>query len=73
MRDAGRDRKEGRNIVKALIDRLRRMLRKKEKPPDGDPYAYVGAPLHRGPKGRSAAAVAEIEDDSYRNYPLRQR
>gem|GEM_PF-4918987 len=26
----------------------------------------------RGPKGRSRAAVAEPEDDSYRAYPTRQ-
>jgi hypothetical protein len=71
MRDAGRNSKKERAVWKELMDQLRRILRKKEKPPEGDPYAYVGAPLRRGPKGRSGAAVAEIEDDSYRNHPPR--
>jgi hypothetical protein len=48
---------------KKLENLLRHILRKKEKPPEGDPYAYVGAPLRRGPRGRSGAAVAEIEED----------
>jgi len=57
--------------VQTLIDQVRRLLRKKS-PPEGDPYAYVTAPLRRGPKGRSGAAVAEIEDDSWRTFPPRQ-
>ncbi len=56
---------------KRLMDALRRLWHKKEKPPEGDPYAYVGAPMRRGPKGRSGAAVAEIEDDSFRSFPPR--
>ena len=63
---------EKRKIIKKLMDRIRRILRKKEKPPEGDPYAYVGSPLRRGPKGRSGAAVAEIEDDSFRSFPPRR-
>jgi len=51
---------------------IRRWNRKKQAPPEGDPYAYVGAPLRRGPKGRSGAAVAEIEDDSFQSFPPRQ-
>lgn len=69
MRDAGSSKK--RALWKELMDKLRHILRKKEKPPEGDPYAYVGAPLRRGPNTRSGAAVAEIEDDSYRSDPLR--
>lgn len=48
---------------RAAIDFLKRLLGKKPAQP-GDPYAYVMAPVRRGPKGRSGAAVAEIEDDS---------
>jgi len=66
------DNRKDRTLVQALMDQIRRMLRKKQSPPEGDPYAYVGAALHRGPKGRSGAAVAEIEDDSYRSFPPRQ-
>jgi hypothetical protein len=54
------------------MDQLRRILRKKQFPPEGDPYAYVGAPLRRGPKGRSSAAAAEIEDDSFQSFPPRR-
>jgi hypothetical protein len=54
---------------KMLVDFLRR-----RKPPSSpaDPYAYVTAPLKHGPKGRSGAAVAEIEDDSFRAFPPRR-
>jgi hypothetical protein len=55
-----------------LWDRVRRLLGKKPTPPPGDPYAYRMAPVRRGPKGRSGAAVAEPEDDSYRAYPPRR-
>ena len=54
-----------------MLDLLKRLLRKKPTQP-GDPYAYVMAPVRRGPKGRSGAAVAEIEDDSYRSFPPRR-
>jgi len=67
MPDAGHKRSR----FQALLDFLRRMLGKKPTPPS-DPYAYVPAPLRRGPKGRGGAAVAEIEDDSYRSYPPRR-
>jgi hypothetical protein len=55
MADAGRKRSR----VRMLLDFLRRLLGKNPTPP-GDPYAYVTAPLRRGPKGRSGAAIAEI-------------
>jgi hypothetical protein len=58
-------------LTKRIEDAIRRLLRKKESPPEGDPYAYVGALLRRGPKGRSGAALAEIEDDSFRSHPPR--
>lgn len=66
------DRGRGRSLAKTLIERIRRLLRKSHGPAEGDPYAYVTAPLRRGPKGRSGAAVAEIEDDSYRSFPPRK-
>jgi hypothetical protein len=62
-----------RSRIKILIDSIRRLLRREPTPPPGDPYAYVTAPLRRGPKGRSGAAVAEIEDDSYRTFPPRRQ
>ena len=54
-----------------VLDFLRRLLGRKPAPP-GDPYANVTAPVRRGPKGRSGAAVAEREDDSYRSFPPRR-
>ncbi len=70
MRDIG----PKRSLVKRLQDSLRRLLRRKPSPPpaDGDPYAYRMAPVRRGPKGRSGAAVAEIEEDSYQTLSPRQ-
>jgi len=67
MSDAG----EERSRFRIALDFLKRLLGKKAAPP-GDPYAYAMAPLRRGPKGRSGAAVAEIEDDSYRCFPARR-
>ena len=67
MRDSG----ERPSRFRLVIDFLKRLLGKKTAPP-GDPYAYAMAPLRRGPKGRSGAAVAEIEDDSYRSFPPRR-
>lgn len=58
------------SLMKKIREAIRRLLRKDPAPP-GDPYAYVMAPLLRGPKGRSGAAVAEIEDDSCRSFPPR--
>jgi hypothetical protein len=66
------DNRKSRSRRQALVDRLRRLFRKKQAPPEGDPYAYVAAPLRRGPKGRSGAAIADIEDDSYRSFPPRR-
>jgi hypothetical protein len=62
---------EKRGRLRAVLDALKRLLGRRPAAP-GDPYAYVTAPLRRGPKGRSGAAVAEIEDDSYRSFPPRK-
>jgi hypothetical protein len=62
---------EKRNRLRALLESLKRLFGRKPAAP-GDPYACVTAPLRRGPKGRSGAAVAEIEDDSYRSFPPRK-
>jgi hypothetical protein len=66
------DNRKDRTLRQILMDQLRRILRKKQSPPEGDPYAYVGARLRRGPKGRSGAAVAEIDDDSFQSFPPRR-
>lgn len=51
-----------------MLDSLLRLLGRKPTPPPGDPYAYIMAPLRHGPKGRSGAAVAEIEDGSFEKF-----
>lgn len=68
MPDAG----EKPSGFRVVLDFLKRLLGKKSGPP-GDPYAYAMAPVRRGPKGRSGAAVAEIEDDSHQSFPPRRR
>jgi hypothetical protein len=75
------DADETRPRLKFLLESLRsllsggrtlyRRLRRKQPPPPADPCAYVPAPLRRGPKGRSGAAVAEIEEDSFQSFPPR--
>ena len=65
------DTSENRSKLQILLDFLKRLLRRKPAPP-GDPYAYAMAPLRRGPKGRSGAAVAEIEEDGYQSFPPRR-
>ena len=67
------DNRKKSSLLEELREAVRQLLRKKEKPPEGDPYANVPAPLRRGPKGRSGAAVAEIEDDSDRGFPPRHQ
>ena len=69
MADAGKERSR----LRIVLDTLRRLLGKKPTPPPSDPYAYRMAPVLRGPSGRSGAAVAEIEDDSYRAFPPRRQ
>ena len=60
------DAEERRSTFKRILDLLKRLLGKNPASP-GDP-----APVRRGPKGRSGAAVAEIEDDSFRSFPRRR-
>jgi len=67
MAEAG----EKRSRFRILFDFLKRLLGRKPAQP-GDPYAYVTAPVRRGPKGRSGAAVAEIEEDSFQSFPPRR-
>jgi len=57
--------------LKSIIEFVKRLVGRKPAAP-GDPHAYVMAPVRRGPKGRSGAAVAEIEDDSFRSFPPRR-
>jgi hypothetical protein len=59
--------------MKRFMDLARRILGRKPSPPPADPYAYRMAPVRRGPKGRSGAAIAEIEDDSQRSFPPRRQ
>jgi hypothetical protein len=48
------------STLQRVLDWLRRRRGEPETPPD--PYAYQMAPLRRGPKGRSGAAVAELDE-----------
>jgi len=65
------DAREKRSRVRMILDFLKRLLGGKPSAP-GDPYSYVTAPVHRGPKAHSGAAVAEIEDDSFESFPPRR-
>jgi hypothetical protein len=67
-----RDARQKRSRFKVVLDFLKRLLGKKPAQPE-DPYAYAMAPLRRGPKGRSGAAVAEIEDEQFNSYPPRKK
>jgi hypothetical protein len=60
-----------RSRFRMVVDFVKRLLGKKPTQP-GAPYAYVMAPVRRGPKGRSGAAVADIEDDSFESVPPRR-
>jgi hypothetical protein len=68
MNDAG----EKGSRFRLVLDFLKRLLGGKPERP-GDPHAYVTSPVKHGPKGRSGAAVAEIEDDSLGNFPPRRQ
>jgi hypothetical protein len=71
MPDAGKKRSRARAMLDFLRLVAKKAFGKKPPPQPGDPYAYQMAPLRRGPKGRSGAAVAEPEEDSYRAFPPR--
>jgi hypothetical protein len=45
-----------------LLDRIARLLRRRPEPEPEDPYAYRMAPVKRPPRGRSGAAVAELDE-----------
>jgi hypothetical protein len=62
-------RQSGRSLFRTLKSWLSR-IRNKPQPPDPD--ADRLAPVRRGPKGRSGAAVAEPEDYSFESIPLRK-
>jgi hypothetical protein len=59
------------STLKRIQEAIRRLLGGKPPSQPGDPYAYAMAPLRRGPNNRSGAAVAEIEEGSYRSFPPR--
>ena len=61
-----RDASEKPSRFRIVLEFLKGLLGRTPAPP-GDPYAYVMAPVRRGPKGRSGAAVAEIEDERPRS------
>ena len=58
-----------RHRFQVLKDLLRRIFRRKPKSL-GDSYAELLVPVGRGPRGRSGAAVAEVEEDTFRVFPL---
>ncbi|HXM23048.1 MAG TPA: hypothetical protein VN948_17455 [Terriglobales bacterium] len=74
------DSQSQRTALQVLLDLWHRIRRKPHDvhsvyirgTPPTDPYAYRLVPVRRGPKGRSGAAVAEPEDDSYRSFPPRR-
>jgi len=63
--------KTRRTFLETLRHLLQRLRRKAE--PPTDPYADRLVPVRHGPSGRSGAAVAEPEEDSYRSFPPRSR
>jgi hypothetical protein len=63
---------KGPSKFRIALEFLKRFLGKRPAQP-GDPYAYVMAPVRRGPKGRSGTAVAEIEDHSFRSFRPRHQ
>jgi hypothetical protein len=52
------------SYLQRLMERLRRMFRRRPEAEPEDPYAYKMAPIRRPPRGRSGVAVVEIEDDT---------
>ena len=62
---------EKRSGFGVVLEFLKRLLGKRPAQP-GDPYAYVMAPVRRGPGGRSVAAAAEVEEYSFRTFPPRR-
>jgi len=48
-------------FLRRFLERLQRLFRPKPEPED--PYAYRMAPVKRPPRGRSGAAVAELDEE----------
>ena len=67
-----KDASEKGSPFRTIVDFVKRLLGRNPAAGD-DPYAYVTAPIRRGPASRSGAAVAEIEDDSFRSFPPRRQ
>ena len=61
-----------RSLRQKFGDFLRWFFRGKAEPP-ADPYADKFAPVRRGPKGRSGAAVAEPEEEINSFFPPRRQ
>ena len=61
-----------RRSLAEILRRLWRRIRRKPQSPE-DPYAYRPVYVRSGPKGRSGAAVAEPEEDSYQAHPSPRR
>lgn len=47
--------------LRRLLAQIRLLFRRKPEPED--PYAYRTAPLRRPPRGRSGAAVADLDEE----------
>jgi hypothetical protein len=63
--------KASRSRLRPLLETIRRWWKREPELP-GDPFAYRMAPLQRGPKGRSCAAVvAEPDEDMGGFFPPR--
>jgi hypothetical protein len=56
-----RNRDQSASYLKRFLERLKRLFRPKPEPED--PYAYRMAPVKRPPRGRSGAAVAELDEE----------
>ena len=58
---------------KSLFRKMRDWFRRKRQEPQGPPdFSERPVTVRGGPKGRSGAAVAELEDDSSRFYQPRR-
>ena len=49
------------SYLRRLLAQLKMLFRRKPEPED--PYAYRTAPLRRPPRGRSGAAVADLDEE----------
>ena len=51
------------NLIRAAIEGIKRLFKRKPDVPEDDPYAYVTAAKKPRPPYRSAAAVAELPEN----------